>query len=146
MIHHTPAEILRRMMINDDVAAPLSELPSTAWSIFIGHLPDKPDNAICIYDTTGIKTGRQMPTGKTTSKPGWQVRVRGMTYVDAYSKIIDICDWMDTVLRKTVTVEYSDYEVQVLTQVGTVLPLGRELEGKKREHFTINGIMTYKAT
>ena len=118
---------------------------ATAWPVFVDHMPDAPDNAICIYDTLGFDDGRIMRTGEKIQHPGFQIRIRAMDRQTAWAKAKEIKDYINTaVLRKGVTVESSDYTIQSVSMVGNIISLGQELDAKRRCLLTINGTITYK--
>lgn len=141
---HTGAEVLRAAL----VAAGVCSLPGRKvgeWPGYVGHMPKMPDNAVCVYDTAGWRTGRIQKTGESLSKPGWQVRVRAAGHREGVTKMHEIQNALDGILRDPVTIDSVAYTVQATTQVGTVIPIGLEPEGT-RTQFTLNGTITFKAT
>lgn len=69
----TPAEVF--------AAAIESRCTELGYSVFIYHMPDKPDNAVCVYDTQfGRLEERKMRTGEVDSFPVVRVLVRGMDH------------------------------------------------------------------
>src|SRR5688500_18878413 len=58
---HSPADILRHLL----VAKGLGDLPSdggsTGWSFYQSQQPDSPDNVASFFDTTGTQHGRTAP-------------------------------------------------------------------------------------
>ena len=119
-----------------------SEATTGAWPIFVGHMPDAPDNAMCIYDTAGIPEGRLQGAGITLSKPGWQVRVRARTHQEGIAQMKRVQTHLDTILREAVTLDDDGYTVQAVTQTSTMLPIGKEPGGKSRDLLTLNGTIT----
>jgi hypothetical protein len=140
---NSAAEIIRSAIVAEGLGVLISVSPSGEWPVFAAHLPDSLDNAICVYDTPGVREGRIQETGKSVGKPGWQVRVRSVDYADGIAKIGAIADYFDTVLRLPVEVGAFDYVIQAITQTGTILPLGQNNDEKRRYHFTLNGTITY---
>jgi hypothetical protein len=59
---------------------------SSGWSINAGSEPATPDTAITVFDTGG----EEPDTDQRDRRPTLQVRVRGPSYDDAYTKIDDI--------------------------------------------------------
>lgn len=137
------AEILRAIIVEDEIGVLRSLDSVSAWPVFVSHLPDEPDNSICVYDTSGIQEGRIQATGESINKPGWQVRVRGVSFENCMNKMYEIADCMDGVLRRSVHVRNTTNLVQAITKTGTILPLGQNNDKKRRYHFTLNGTVTY---
>ena len=61
----------------------------SAWGVFVGREPAKPDSCITVYDTSG---GEPDTDELDWFRPTFQVRVRGVSYQDAYDKQIAIRD------------------------------------------------------
>jgi hypothetical protein len=123
----------------DEVANPKAD-----WPIFLGNMPDNeriPDQAIAVYDTNGLKDGRLME-GPTIRHPGFQIRVRAMDYGVGWQKAQTIEAKLDTLSRVTVQVDGEPYSIKVVSQTGSILVLGQEPEGRRRQGFTINGTAT----
>lgn len=137
---NTAAELLRQSL----VTATIGTLPSAdaAWPIFVNHMPDTPDNAICVYDTAGTTDGRNQRTGATIDHPGFQVKVRSKDHPTGYPKIKAIAAHLDSIKREQVAVSGDDYTIHAATRRGTILPLGQEPDKKRRDAFTVNGITT----
>ena len=139
---HSPADVLRHALIQ----AGLGTLPSAngEWPIYTDHLPDKPDNAICTYDTTGVADGRLM-SGQTIRHPGWQVRLRGKTTRAAWVKAREVQRTLDTLRELTVAIAGETYTVASITQTSDVVSLGLMLLSEQhtgREQLTLNGTLT----
>ena len=141
---HSPAEILRASLIAGGLGVLRSESPLGDWPIFVGHMPDTPDIIICVYDTAGVKDGRLM-TGKTIRHHGWQIRVRTTEYDTGFVKMEMLADYLDTVLRETVVIDGITYVIQVVVQTSGPVSIGQEPDAKRRENFTLNGIMTLQS-
>lgn len=61
--------------------------------LFIGSMPDEPDNCVCIYDTPGRPPQLTLGTytnGENYFYPSVQIRVRDREYVAGYSVIDSI--------------------------------------------------------
>ncbi len=142
---HTPAEVLRASLVAGAVGVLRSATPAGAWPVFVGHEPGTPDSVITVYDTAGIREGRMQKTGDSIGKPGWQVRVRALGHRVAYARMKLIAEHLDGILRETVAIDGDSYIIAAVKQTGTVLPLGQEPDGKRRDLFTLNGTITFKA-
>jgi len=141
---HSPVEILRASLIAGGLGVLRSESPSEDWPIFVGHMPDAPDSAICVYDTAGVKDGRLM-TGKTIRHHGWQIRVRTTAYDTGFVKMAMVSDYLDTVLREIVVIDETTYVIQAVIQTSGPVAVGQEPDVKRRENFTLNGMMTLQS-
>lgn len=71
------------------------------WAVYINTQPDKPKRVICVYDQSGIRDNRQISDGMVTERPGWQIRVRGLTYPETYNKMYAIMALFDSTLSFT---------------------------------------------
>ena len=142
---HSPADILRAALIEGGMGAlPSGTLsPRVAlWPIYAGHLPDVPDNALCVYDTSGQKDGRDYRTGQTITHPGFQIRLRTTDAATGWAKVRTLLRFLDTIKRQVITLGDDRYRIDAITQTGTPLALGQEPDAKRREAITINGTMT----
>jgi len=138
---HTPAEVLRASFVAAGLGVLRSQQEAGAWPIYVGHMPDDPDAAVCLYDTSGRMDGR-VPD-ETITKPGFQLRVRAGDHRTAYTRIQALQQHLDTIYRRTVAVGGDSYIIQAVRQTSTVLALGREPGGERRTLFTLNGTITY---
>src|SRR5678816_1809962 len=100
MIYPT-ANIIRQLMLE-------TSLGGTDWPVFVGYLPDLPDNAICVYDTAGRLDGRIMRTGEQIEHAGIQTRVRGLNYLAVQAKALAIADMFDVQFNSEVEMESDD--------------------------------------
>jgi hypothetical protein len=108
------------------------------WPGYEGFMPDKPNDAIALYDTGGTSTARSMVTGTRSDKPGVQVKVRSTDRSKAWKKIESIRNYLNgTVKRTAATIGSDSYTIHSVTQVGTIADLGTEPEGNRSE-FTLN--------
>ncbi len=116
----------------------------TKYPVFVGSMPDSPDNAVCVYDTEGFKDGRDMRNKQSIIHPGYQVRVRGLDHPTGYAKIRDIQRLLDTLGSFVVVIDGTRYTIAAITQVSGILSLGEEPEAKRRNGFTFNGTITFR--
>ncbi len=118
------------------------------WQVWTANLPDGPDDkdeAISVKDTTGAQDGRLMKTMERIEHPGIQIRVRSTDYLIGYSKARDIAKYLDTIQHEEIvsTVDNKSYRIPSVTR-GQVISMGKELEGRSRELFSINAVLTVK--
>lgn len=139
MLANSPAEVIRGFLVLSEAG---NNHDAAEWPVFVGHLPEDPDNAICVYDTTGINDGRIMADGEVVAKYGWQVRVRGTAHDIAWGRITAIADALDGAARAAVAVGSNNYTLHSTTRGGSAVSLGQEAEGKRRCGFTLNGTAT----
>ena len=144
---HSPADILRQALVDAGVGT----MPTAAgaWPIFAAHLPDGTTNAICVYDTGGLKDGRLM-TGATITHPGWQVRVRAARQPDAWAKMEAIREALDAIGQTSVAIDAATYKLAAVSQTGDILkfslPAKTENTTANHEQITLNGTLTLKRT
>lgn len=145
---HSPANIIRAYLLS--VPGFQGTLPPFAgvvnygrfsWPIFVGILPDAPDNAITIYDTTGSMDGRHMRTGQQIEHYGLQVRVRAETYDLAWRKADEILRICDRTKRNAVTVDGDTYTIQNIDRSTQLIDLGEEKE-RLRRNIVFNALVT----
>jgi hypothetical protein len=141
--NHSPAQVLRAALIIRGQGELISVDPNTPWPIFVGHLPDEPDNAVCVYDTAGVRDGRIHVTGETIGHPGWQIRVRGGGYDVGYDKMKNVVDSLDTLRQISVVIDSDTYIIAATTRTSGPLSLGQEPDGSRRAGFTVNGTITF---
>jgi hypothetical protein len=106
-------------------------------------MPAKPDNAVCVYDTAGLRDGRLMPTGESMTKVGWEIRVRATDHPTAHGKIKDIKKYLDGIRMREVVLGGDAYTIASVTQTSGVLAIGQEPDAERRVSFTLNGTMTH---
>ncbi len=124
----------------------LGEESSGDWEVFVSNIPDQPDRAICVYDTLGRFDGRIMRTGEKIEHPGIMVLVRGSIYPETYDRAKAIALALDqTAPFTTVELSSSDvYLIQNISRTGALHPLGFMEDDRRRYHFSINAVLTYR--
>lgn len=142
---HPASEILRKLLLDDAIVELTEGTPVKPWACYLGSLPDGagiPDNAVASYDTPGLTDGRLMKTGENIIHHGVQIKVRGKAYITGWRKIYDIAQKFEKVKHTTVVVEDTSYNVQAVSQVGTILSLGVDEGTKRRDLFTLNVVVS----
>jgi len=142
---HTPAEVLRAALLEQGLGV-LPSISSAAWPIYVDHLPQDPNKAICIYDTSGTLEGRIQRTGETISKSGWQVLVRSSEHSAGWCRMEMIREYLDSIRCLSVSIDGTDYEIGSVSQKTTVLSLGQEPDRQRRNLFTLNGTISFEVT
>jgi hypothetical protein len=141
-MNDSPADILRTALVDARQGSRISDDPDGEWPIFVGHLPGEPDEAVCIYDTDGVRDGRLSRTGENIDHPGFQIRVRASSYLDAIRKANSLAAYIAGIKRVPVVLNGSDYRIHAVTRTGTLVSLGQEQDTRRRTEFTVNGTLT----
>jgi hypothetical protein len=98
------------------------------WSIHAGFEPAKPDTTITVFDTGG----EEPDTDQRDRRPTLQVRVRGPSYDDAYTKLDDIAYFLAN--ARPVVLDGTRYTGFSITS--DIAGLGQD--DNKRHQFTVN--------
>jgi len=135
----SPADVIYQLLIDLGLGSSSGE-----WPVFVGFLPDSPDEAICVYDTAGMSDGRYLATGYRVEHPGIQIRVRGKDYQTTFEKVQSIAETLDLQSRIVVVLSSEEaYSVINVSRTGTILPLGiDEATGRRCHHFSLNAVLT----
>jgi len=148
-IAHSPADILRHLLVDDSIGV----LPSVGgtWPIYVANEPNSPDSVITIYDTVGQNTGRFQDNGEIQTRHGVQIRLRDPNHTDGYIKANEITEHLDKQIDwKNVTISSTTYTIFSVSRTTDVIPLGMETEEQtvisKRNIFTINALITLRDT
>lgn len=122
-----PCDGIKSLLVTASVGASGG---SNDWAIYIGRMPDQPDNCICIYPSSG---GAPNPKW-LLDYPGIQVIVRGDegNYDAARQKAQDVKDVLTGLPSQTIT---SDRWVGIW-MVGDIQPVN--WDPKKRWMFSLN--------
>lgn len=155
---HSPAEVMRQLLITHVLGTPA--LKQQAWPAFVGSLPDKPPNAVALYDTQARMDGRIMRTGERITHPGFMVTIRAIDYQTGWRRATAIADLLDQVCNEQVEIEDNTceggpvtytYVVASITRKTAVVPIGSDAraegeEAKGRDLFTIDARVTLSQT
>lgn len=138
-ISHSPADILRRLLIRLGLGA---DPRSSPWPVFAAVEPSKPDETVTVYDTQGQSDGRSMIDGEAYRHYGFQVRVRSTDHPRGWLKADAVRRALtQAVENESVAVDGVEYLVRCAAKVGQVLPLGIDNPATKRSLFTLNGLL-----
>ena len=140
----SPARVLAKLLVD---LGHVVDSTTVAWSVFVNDEPDKPDNAVTIYDTAGrlSSTGRVMSTGYRPGARGILVRVRSALPAAGWTRANRIAAALDEEVEwETVNVGGTLYTVCAVTRTTDLVSIGDE-SGTQRKLFTINAVMTLKA-
>lgn len=136
----SPADVLAQFLIAAGTFGDPEGDPLPDWPLFLDYMPDKggvPDSCAAVYDTIGFKDGRLM-RGPNVWKYGVQVKIRALNPTDAWTKAQEVCDLFEAIARNQITVGFTTYRLDNVSQRSPILPLGVEQGPKQRHMFTIN--------
>ena len=102
----------------------LKTLLTTVTNLYIGSMPDSPDNAVCLYVTGGYP--RSLADSKF-EEPTFQIKTRNTSYATGLA----LCDTIKDLLHGATT-----SKIPVIVQQSDILNIGRD--EKNRQEFTIN--------
>lgn len=142
LLLHSPARVIQRILISDGQGTEpnlwLNGSTGSAWPCYSSKEPDRPDEVLTVYDSTGTEDGRSMLDGELFTHYGIQIRVRGATQQIARQKIESVRLYMsETLYNKMINVDGTEYLVQCFSAIKQVLDL-KEIPNSKRRLFTIN--------
>ena len=120
-LSHTPSQIIRQVIIDLGHGAN----GGITWPVTAGAEPDGPDNVITVYDTAGVKQGRQQIDGLVVLAYGLQLRVRSNDAQVAWKKIEDIGIGLDEDIQLTSTTVTDPEGYGTATQTYTVYNISR---------------------
>lgn len=117
------------------------------WPLYTTFEPDSDDtedDCGAIYDTTALKDGRLMRTGKTIRHPGVMIKVRSLDYAEGWTKMEAVVTAMDAIRNTPVMVDGNPYTINAATLRTDINFLGVEPKGKRRNLFSVNYTLTTK--
>lgn len=94
------------MALLDEIATYLEDknVGTVGTDLFMGFMPDKPDNCVALFEYAGEPMELTMGSGDPTlERPGLQVRVRNTSYSAARSKIEDVVDAFHGLANQTLS-------------------------------------------
>ena len=117
----TPADYVAEV-VNDTVVA-------LGYTVFVNHMPDKPDKAFCIFDhNTGRVEERNHRSGDVDEHPAVHVLVRGTSHADASAVLPAAWDYLKTIYRLTL----ADGKIMhCITKANTMGSLGHEPQTRR---------------
>jgi len=102
----------------------IKSLLTSVDNVYIGNMPDSPDNSVCIYRTGGFPRSL---TASALEEPTFQIKVRNSSYVIGET----LCDTIKDLLNGSNT-----EKVLMIQQMGDTLNIGRDKSN--RQEWTIN--------
>lgn len=109
-------------------------------NIFLGDLPDTPDNCIALYQSGGQDSVHNLgaSTDETHETPTFQVRIRNTVYATANTQAEQVKDILDGLINQTIN---SNLYISIYIQ-GDVNSLGRD--DRNRVNLTVNFVAKVK--
>ncbi len=139
---HSPTQVLAAYLQEASDASFTLPSDDGLWPLYISALPDSTEveiNAAAIYDTTGVKHARLLKDGAELRSYGFQIKVRGKTYNEAWAKADEVSVLLTTVHDVTVELDGSTYWIDCVSQ--TTPPISMGQDEKRRANFSINGLI-----
>lgn len=99
------------------------------YTVFVNHMPDKPDKAVCIFDhSTGRVEERNHRTGEVDEHPSVHVLIRGLSHPEASAVLPAM--WL--VMQDIYDEPLSDGKImQCITKANTIGSLGHEPQTRR---------------
>lgn len=119
--------------------------PLQDWPVYAPTEPSSPDDVITVTGTAGITHGRNHITGELGEHYGLSIRVRSAVEGDGYDKANEIATELnEDVYNAIITLEGSDYCIQSIRTVTSVLYIGYEMPTSKRHIHVVNCLASIK--
>lgn len=138
---HSPAKVVQQVMINNGW---LNE-PATAgqpdpdWPAYVNGEPASPDNCVTIYDVNVGTDGRAMIDGEVFAHDGIMIRVRAKDNPTGWEKAQTLKNIVSQqVYDEVVTIDGHTYIWHNASKIGTILRMGKDAGGSKRNLLTLN--------
>ena len=134
----SPASIIASHLMDESILS----LPSLEadWPLYISHLPDVPDVAVGIYNTTPIKDGRNMDDGSIMQHYGVEIVLRCRSEEAGWDKCNEILTQLCAVHNAETLLGAANYRIHNVSVIGGINALGEEPGTKRRKLFTMNFI------
>jgi hypothetical protein len=138
----SPVEVLRQLLIDNDLAFMPPLDVSTDWQCFTDKRPTQPDNIIYIRSSMGKFDGRIMrPPFTVNEHPGFQLQVRATDPTIARNRANDISEFFNSVNNVQVIINAVTWNIQNISRVSSILPMQEETENQRDLYF-FNGRVT----
>jgi len=132
LLLNSPSEIIAQLIINEGKGT-----DSGTYPVFADFAPDSPDNLISVF-TAPSKMGDKDMMGDVAEAMGLQLAVRSATFFSGEQKARDIANTFDLTKNKQVTYDGNTYLISSITRRGGILNPSRNIEGSRRNLFTVN--------
>lgn len=142
-LSHSPAQIVSQYLRDQSLAAEPGI--SSTWPVYVGTLPDQPDDCVMSSDQAGTHDGRTSPDLQAQLHYGVQLLVRSKDRTDGWVKLTAIAVALDAVHMALVNIGSSYYRIRCITRAGTMLYAGFDEVSKRRYH-SLNVLVSVVAT
>ena len=137
-LDYSPARILAELLIDLGKATRVSA--SGSWPVYVSLLPNSPDEALAVVNTTGIKDGRSLVTGTVYEHYGFQILGRSADDNSICTKMNSVATALDTRVDRTyVSIGSNTFRVQGVTRTSPILYAGFDGTSKRRM-YSVNGL------
>ncbi len=151
-LQHSPARIIAELLIAGGFGSDPERSIGSAWPVYIGREPDRPDQIIKVSNTAGMDDGFTHTEGERQESPGIQIMVRSVIDETGYYLAKRIAGFLDQVQRTLVAIaELEDigtgtieYSLSSIMRTSDVLSLGSDTPAGKRQLFTINAVYSVR--
>lgn len=140
----SPADVLRRAIIQLGLGVDPGPQSTTAWQVFAHTEPDLPNEVITVYDTTGRDLGYTMVDGQRQTLDGIQIRVRANDEATGWTKANAIAVALDAQAQLLVVISSSVYKLWEFNRTSGPVPVGRENAISNRRIHTVNGTVSLR--
>lgn len=127
----TPAAYIRDVILN--------HCNAQGYAVFINHMPDKPDNAVCIYDVRGGRIEPRLMSGEVEEHPRVEIFVRGSANSGGDSAEMLLALWR--IFRDIYLLPLGEGKIlRQITKANTIASLGQEPQTRRwlySQHFTM---------
>ncbi len=145
---NSPGQILKEHIVTRSFPIFTRVSANKDWPLYVGHLPEDDGKGVkteaaAIYDTTGVRDGRNMCDGITIFHEGLQIKNRSDSYVSAFAKMKAIQNFIEQITNENVTIGANTFTIISIMQTTNITPLGRD-DARRRTEFVINLLITLK--
>jgi hypothetical protein len=130
--------LLAAKLITDPEGSPGS------WPCFRSSMPDGdnvPTEAVALFDTAGIKKGRDMRGGMVIEDHGCQIRVRAHEYANAWQRMDQIRSYLDGIRRLSLVVAGESLLIETIWRTHEPFDMGLEPNQTKRRHNIVLNVL-----
>ena len=147
------ADVVRQLLIDRGHGFDPEDDPDEEWPVFAKNEPADPDNRMTTFNTPGVGTRRQQPTGELAGHLGFALRVVAEDWDTGWEKANAVRSDFSTggdggVRNATVVVTRGitparTYAVASVSRLSDVRDAGKE-PTSKRNVFTIDGLIAIR--
>lgn len=148
---HSPADVTRQLLIDAGFASDITTegTPGGDWPIYDSNEPTSPDEIITVYDRDVPYQGRTHYDGEMQGPEGILFRIRSKTKRAGYLKAAALRDLISkspqaggVAYQRSVKVEETWYVVHCYSDIGKVIPMGKESPTSTRRIFVLSCVVT----